>query len=110
MPHIVVEYSENLNTPMRESEVLKALFHTVVDSGLFAPEAVKARAMPYAQYQLPDGGDRFAHITVSILAGRTEQQRAGLSQAVFEAAMAKLPSDVKLSVNIHEMCKETYKK
>ena len=110
MPHIVVEYSENLNTPMRESEVLKALFHVVVDSGLFVPDAVKARAMPYAHYQLPDGGDRFAHVAVSILGGRTEEQRAVLSRAVFNAAQAKLPSDVKLSVNIHEMERTTYVK
>ena len=110
MPHIVVEYSEDLNTPMRESEVLKALFHVVVDSGLFSPDAVKARAMPYNHFQLPNGTDRFAHVTVSILDGRNEEQRAGLARELFHAAQTKLPSDVKLSVNIHEMNRTTYVK
>lgn len=110
MPHIVVEHSETLSAYMRENDVLRALHTVVTDSGLFDPQAVKARALPYADAVLPEGADRFVHVTVSILDGRTQEQRAALSQAVFEAAQRKLSTDIRLSVNIHEMNAQTYKK
>lgn len=110
MPHIVAEYSDNLATLLREGNVLRALHTVVLESGLFAPEAVKARSMAYKDVILYQGADRFMHITVSILSGRTQEQRAALSKAVFDCALAKLPSNVKLSVNIHEMNADTYAK
>ena len=110
MPHIVVEHSDSLTAFMRENDVLRALHSCVTDSGLFDPQAVKARAMPYVDAVLPEGADRFVHITVSILSGRTSDQRAALSQAVFEAAQRKLSTDIRLSVNIHEMDAQIYKK
>lgn len=110
MPHIVIEYSDNLTSQIKESKVTAIAHTAVVDSGLFSPEAVKARSVSYGDYVLPDGAKNFIHVTVSILAGRGEQERQSLSASVF-AAVKQAVSDVdKLSVNIHEMCKETYSK
>ena len=110
MPHIVMEHSDNLTQAVKDTQLLKALHQQVVDSGLFSPEAVKARSMAYSDYVLPDGGEQFAHITCAILDGRNEAQRMALSEALFFCAKDHLPDGVKLSVNIHEMNKATYKK
>ena len=110
MPHIVMEYSANLSEQVSSTKLLNALHQTVVDSGLFSPEAVKARSVAFSDYVLPEGADTFAHVTVAILNGRTIEQRQGLSEAVFARLQAALPKDAKLSVTIHEMEKETYKK
>ena len=110
MPHIVVEHSSILETPMRESGLLPALHRAVVDSGLFSPEAVKARSVAYDDVVLPEGAANFVHITVSILSGRSEEQRAALAGDLFTLAQKTLPVADKLSVDIREMCAETYRK
>jgi 5-carboxymethyl-2-hydroxymuconate isomerase len=109
MPHIVIEYSDNLKTKVKESEITKKLHKTVIDSGLFSPEAVKARSVSYSDYVLPEGSKSFIHITVSILEGRSTGQKASLSNNVFNTAKKAVTCD-KLSVDINEMETETYRK
>lgn len=110
MPHIIVEYSQNLQQEVSASGVLAQLHRTVVDSGLFSPDAVKARAAGFDAYVLPEGASSFMHITVSILAGRTLPQRAELAQSVFDTARGAIPAVDKLSVDIHEMDAQSYRK
>ena len=110
MPHIVIEYSDNLNKDIKESGITKKLHKTVVDSELFSPEAVKARSVGYSDYVLPEGSKSFIHVTVSILDGRTTGQKASLSNSVFDTAKKSIPSCDKLSVDIHEMETESYRK
>jgi 5-carboxymethyl-2-hydroxymuconate isomerase len=108
MPHIVIEYSEVLQ-PFAKS-VLRAVHQEVTDSGLFDAQAVKGRAMAYDVVQLPEGACNFMHITVSILSGRTQEERTQLANSVFVAARAMTSEIDRLSVNIHEMEKTTYRK
>jgi 5-carboxymethyl-2-hydroxymuconate isomerase len=108
MPHIVVEYSQSLQ-PYAAS-VLSVVHQTVTASGLFDEQAVKGRAVGYDLVQLPEGARNFMHITVSILSGRTEVERTRLVDAVFAATRAISPEIDRLSVDIHEMEKTTYRK
>lgn len=110
MPHIVIEYSDNLSAKIKSSSITKAAHKAVQDSGLFSPEAIKARSVGYSDYVLPEGATDFIHITVSILAGRDPEKRKNLSEAVFNAAKQCVPECAKISVNIHEMNGDTYKK
>jgi len=110
MPHIVIEYSDNLKSEIKDSDISKKLHKTVIDSGLFSPEAVKARSIGYSDYVLPDGSKSFIHVTVSILDGRTTGQKASLSNNVFNTAKNAVKSCDKLSVDIHEMETESYRK
>lgn len=110
MPHIVVEYSDNLHTEVQQSNLLSTLHQVVLRSGLFSPEAIKARAQSYQHYILPEGSNNFIHITVSILSGRNIAQRKALSEAVFQATKQALAHVSKVSVNIHEMDALSYKK
>ena len=110
MPHIVLEYSHNVDAALTSSNVLQKLHKAVIDTGLFSPEAVKARALSYSHIVLTDGAQSFAHVTVSILSGRSLEQCKELGQQVFEVLCAALPKEKKKSVNIHEMEKETYYK
>lgn len=110
MPHIVIEYSENLNHQVKSSELTKKAHKTVTDSGLFDPQAVKARSIAYNDVTLPDNAQNFLHITTSILSGRTEEEKKSLSTALFQTAKTAIPEIDKLSVNIHEMNINTYTK
>ncbi len=110
MPHIVVEYSENLATEIKQTQLLKQLHAKVSDFGLFSPEFVKARGIVFTDYVLPEAVQAFVHITCSILDGRPPEKRLELSQQLFELAAQLMPADAKVSVNIHEMDKATYHK
>ena len=110
MPHIVIEYSDNLKKQITDSNLTKKIHQAVLDSELFSPEAVKARSIGYSDYVLPSSATSFIHITVSILDGRSIGQKASLSNSVFDVAKTAVPSCDKLSVDIHEMETESYRK
>ena len=110
MPHLVIEYSENLRERVKETQLLKTLHTLVVDSGLFAPSAVKGRSLAYSDYVLPEGANSFIHITLSILAGRTLEQRVALNEKLFQTVHSLIGNVDKLSCNLHEMDKDTYRK
>jgi 5-carboxymethyl-2-hydroxymuconate isomerase len=108
MPHIVIEHSDTLAPIV--PDVLRQVCRTVVDSALFDPQAVKGRALAYSAELLPEQGRNFMHITLSILEGRTQVERAALSLQVFDAAKQSAPEIDRLSVDIREMVKATYTK
>lgn len=110
MPHIVVEYSDNLETQVKEPDFLPTLHRTVEASGLFNPQAIKARSIGYTHYTLPEGARHFLHVTVSILEGREEKPRRQLADALFSALKKLAPEVDKLSVDIREMDAATYRK
>ena len=49
MPHIVIEYSDELDAAVRKTNLLREVRQAVVDSALFSPDAVKARMVGYAK-------------------------------------------------------------
>ncbi len=106
MPHIILEYSTVLHPHIPDA--LKAVHRLVSECGLFSPQAVKARAIAYEQVLLPEGAENFLHVTVAILSGRMEHERADLSRQVFDLVKEHIPSVDRLSVDIREMEKSTY--
>lgn len=110
MPHIVIEYSDNLGQNIKQSNLMTHAHQAVLDSALFSPDAVKARSLAYTDYVLPEGANSFIHITVSILQGRSVEERLSLSTAVFKVAQDLVSNADKISVDIHEMNTETYRK
>lgn len=110
MPHIILEYSDNMGPDIQQTGLLQQLHTHVSECGLFAPEAVKARSIAYQDAILSQGKKSFVHVTVSILSGRSQQQREQLSDELFALCQKELPTVSALSVNIHEMNKDTYRK
>ena len=111
MPHVMFEYTQILHPQVNEAGLLHQIHHAVLDSGLFAPEAVKSRTI--AHEEVCGGEDaspaNFAHVTVKILAGRSLDQRGMLADSIFAILSRALPQ-AKCSVEITEMAKETYRK
>lgn len=110
MPHIVVEYSKSLHNQAQENHLLQELRNTVIASDLFSPDAVKARSIAYEDYLLDEAYDSFLHIDISILEGRALEARKALLESVYAVARGLIPFADTISVNIHEMMRETYKK
>lgn len=110
MPHIVIEYSNTLEKSVKNVNLTKLLHQTVIDSGLFAPQAVKARAISYSDVVLHEEAKNFIHVTVSILSGRTLKERNSLNESVFQAIRSAIPEADKISSDIRQMESDVYKK
>lgn len=50
MPHIVIEYSQNLETEIKKVSLLNVLYKIVLYSGIFLPVDIKVHAISYNDY------------------------------------------------------------
>jgi len=117
MPHLTLEYSDNLPEPL-DHRALFASLHAVLERlGSFSPSQMKSRAVPQALYYTGTGApdNIFVHLTVAVLNGRDpalwQQISAELLvilQSAFARAWIERPCD--LTVEIREMRREWYSK
>jgi 5-carboxymethyl-2-hydroxymuconate isomerase len=108
MPHILVEYSSNLEDKVSVRRLVDDLHKTMVDSGLFELSAIRTRALPRGVYRIADGKPEnvFLHIITRIRSGRSVEDRKTLGNALLNAAKAALGADsrpIALGVEIHEI-------
>lgn len=115
MPHLTIEYSDNL--PGFDPRAALAHANQMLDaSGLFQEIDIKSRiiACPAFQVGLADSGRGFIHARIAIMPGRTDQQKADLTQAVLHALRQQLPTlpelHVQISVELTELDASSYAK
>jgi len=110
MPHVVIEYSEDLEKTVVISELIELARQAAAASDVMDPRDLKLRAIPYRHYRLADGGHLFVHATVRLLAGRTPAQKLTLSTLLRERLTAKLTHVHSVSVEIVDMDPDSYLK
>src|SRR4051812_36140737 len=108
MPHILVEYSSNLEDRVSIRRLIDSLHQTVADSGHFELSAIRTRALPRSIYRIADGKpeNAFLHVIVRIRAGRPVADRKALGQALLDTAKQTLGAasrPIALGVEIHEI-------
>jgi 5-carboxymethyl-2-hydroxymuconate isomerase len=110
MPHIVVEYSSNLEERLDMVQLVKAVHATVLSSKVFEVGAVRTRAAARDNYVIADGDPdhAFIHIEMVIAPGRDDATRKRVSQGILDV-VAKATKEIyarrglALSVNIREI-------
>lgn len=110
MPHIVVEYSRAHHTRRRIAELLQALHRAAASTGVVKADDLKLRAAPYREYLVAGREDSFCHVSIHLLAGRTQAQRVAVSESLRAAMVELLPTTTSLSVDVQEMDAAAYKK
>ena len=65
MPHIVVEYTDNLEVDVQS--LLARLTEEVVATGAINLKGVKSRAVKHTQYRIADGDPSYAFVHVGLL-------------------------------------------
>ena len=108
MPHILVEYSSNLEDKVSVRKLVDALHITMIESGLFELSAIRTRALPRTTYRIADGRPEnvFLHIVTRIRRGRSVEERKTLGNALLETAKKAIADDgrpIALGVEIHEI-------
>ena len=88
MPHIIVEYSTNLQKHTDIPGLIGTVHRAALASGLFTTAAVRTRAEPRDVFAIADEHPQnaFVAITARIAGGRTEAERQQIGDRVFQAA------------------------
>ncbi|WP_404341199.1 5-carboxymethyl-2-hydroxymuconate Delta-isomerase [Pseudoalteromonas mariniglutinosa] len=108
MPHIVIEHSEDL--PILPQVLVDKVHQATFESDLFELSTIKTRAIAYTHYQLGEGQDGFIHIAVSLMAGRSKQQKRQLSEHLLSCLKTYCRDSYSLSVNIYDVDQDIYRK
>jgi 5-carboxymethyl-2-hydroxymuconate isomerase len=117
MPHLTLEYSDNLPAPVDLAALFARLHAALAEAGPFALAQIKSRAVPCATFRVGAGAPEsvFVHLTVAILTGRSAEDRRrigermlGLVREAFARAWDERPCDV--TVEVREMERGTYAK
>lgn len=116
MPHIHLEYSDNLEN-FAPKPVLLALNQALVEGAYVgAANELKSRAICQHDYVigLADASQAYVHAKVSLLTGRSMELQQQIAQVILHTLERHMPAQsqvsVQICVEILEMQKATYSK
>lgn len=117
MPHVVVEYSANIEQ-LDRPKLLKRINQVLIESKLFQPNDIKARLYCNEDFLIGEGDSSQAYIYVefSLFNGRTNEQKQRVREALMHVLTQqdyyKTDNDlqIQLCVQLLEMNKENYLK
>lgn len=109
MPHLIVEYSANLEARLDLDGLLDRLYEEAIDSGMFPIGGIRIRAYKALDYRIADRdpANAFVHVTAIVGSGRPLDKREAVSRRLFEAICDALgtlsaTSPLAISFNMRE--------
>jgi 5-carboxymethyl-2-hydroxymuconate isomerase len=110
MPHIIAEYSANLEDRLDVQALIDDLHQAAVESQIADLVGIRSRAARREYFRVADGNpaNGFVHIVARLRRGRTTEQRKALGQALLAAADRRLAAvypvhPIGLTVEVHEI-------
>jgi 5-carboxymethyl-2-hydroxymuconate isomerase len=110
MPHIIAEYSANLEDRLDVGALVADLHQAAIDSAVAELVGIRTRAVRREHFRVADGNpaNGFVHITARLRRGRTAETRKALGQALLAAADRRLANvypahGIGLTVEVHEI-------
>ena len=92
MPHLILEYSANLEDQIEVKDVVSAVHDAAIATGVFPLAGTRTRTAKRNDYDIadrhPDNG--FVHLTARIGMGRTVEVRQQAGQQIFDALTGAL--------------------
>ncbi len=110
MPHIIIEYSEDVAAMVAIQDIVDAAHDGALGSELFPEYDIKTRALGYRDHRTGATRDSFVHVTVRLLDGRSDAQKSMLSEAVLGRIEPMLPGVASVGVEIVDMHRASYRK
>jgi 5-carboxymethyl-2-hydroxymuconate isomerase len=95
MPQITVDYSDTLTPAFDRAGFARVLHTRLVEIAAARPEACKTlfRRCEFTAVGLGEEGHAVVHVTIGLLAGRTDETKAKLTEAVLEALREHVRTD-----------------
>jgi 5-carboxymethyl-2-hydroxymuconate isomerase len=86
MPHIIIEYSANLEGQLPLSHMLDAVHSSALKTGVFPIGGLRTRALRVEHYRIADlhPDNAFIHVTLKIGHGRDHATQQSACEAIFE--------------------------
>jgi len=110
MPHVIVEYSANLDATMDMRALIDALHEAALATGLFDIDGIRTRAVRRDVYKVGDGNpdNAYVFITARVGEGRPAEAREDLGKSLLattETILADMiaTTPVSLAVEVHEI-------
>jgi 5-carboxymethyl-2-hydroxymuconate isomerase len=117
MPHLWLEFSDNVTQPVPFDELLSQLHQAVARTAGVPVEACKSRAIARNNFRVGEGrlDQAFVHLGIGLLAGRSPEKHREIAAACLEVlAGAYAPSlqalDLQITVEVRGMERESYQK
>ncbi len=117
MPHLTLEYSDNLAEPVDFDALFARLHAALAEPGAFRLQDLKSRAVAHRDFRVGAGvpGSAFVHLTLAIFAGREPAQQERIADRLLEIlldsfARSRAERSCEITVEIREMRRETYRK
>ena len=110
MPHIIIEYSEELLADAEVHTMLKTVHQSIADSGLFKANQIKTRAYPFKEFTNAGESNPYIHIQARIKSGRDADNKkhfAAVILASFE--ILNIQASV-ITVEVIDMDRDSYGK
>ena len=108
MPHFILDCTERILEIQDPQKVIKAVFETAFETGLFGRNDIKVRLNPF-KHSLVQGGDTdFIHVFGNIMVGRTDAQKAHHSKSIVTKLTSMFPNVPIISINIRDFDKVSY--
>ncbi len=87
MPHFIVEYTDNIKDEANIEELFEEIHRVLIAQGTIFPiGGIRSRAIELKKYRVADGveDDAFVHAMLKIGAGRSEEMKKEVCNALFE--------------------------
>ncbi|HEY3270566.1 MAG TPA: 5-carboxymethyl-2-hydroxymuconate Delta-isomerase [Geothrix sp.] len=117
MPHCILETSDNLLDQPDWTGLLREIHGTLVATGLFKEADLKSRVIRHATFLVADGAPDRAFVTldVQLLAGRTDDVKAQLSEVLMAVLARAFPRSAEgmrlnLTVQISDLHRASYRR
>lgn len=105
MPHLIVEYSSNVEPLVDIRRLLSAVHQAAIETGVFDIDTIRTRAERRDAFVIADGDERNAFIAVDVRMGpgQSEEVRMRVGAALFaaiEAATASARRDLRIRLSL----------
>ena len=119
MPHLIIEYTDNLLPHIQIKELLKKSGEVLSSfPDVYPIGGIRVRAIQVTDYWIADGSedDAFVHMTLKIGAGRTDKEKKETCDKLFQALQEHMRElfdsrNLALSLELSEFSESgTYKK
>lgn len=110
MPHIIVEYSEELIESTEVRVMLQSIHSSIADSGLFKANQIKTRAYPFKEFTNAGGSEPYIHIQARIKSGRDADNKKRFSEVILSSFNSLNINASVITAEVIDMDRDSYGK
>ena len=110
MPHIIVEYAEQLFDDSEIQILLDVMHRSISDSGLFEEGHIKTRAYPFNDFTNAGKKNPYIHVQARIKSGRDADNKKALGKEILAGLKTLDIQASVVTVEIIDMDRESYAK